>query len=123
MTLYADVKVGARTTIHSGAVIGADGFGYTPKLFLDVTDRGHFNISHLAISIGDAGHGLEEQMLFNINILRFDRVFVFAAKISNAAFFYTAVSQIFQTATYKLIYTPSTISFSASLNYVTALHR
>ena len=29
-TLYSRVKVGARSIIHSGAVIGADGFGYTP---------------------------------------------------------------------------------------------
>jgi UDP-3-O-[3-hydroxymyristoyl] glucosamine N-acyltransferase len=28
VTLYQDVEVGARTIIHSGAVIGADGFGY-----------------------------------------------------------------------------------------------
>ncbi|MEM1253586.1 MAG: hypothetical protein AAGI69_14230 [Cyanobacteria bacterium P01_H01_bin.21] len=43
----------------------------------------------------------------------------FIAKISNAAFFYTAASQIFQIVTYRLIYTPSNISFNASLNYVT----
>lgn len=28
VTLYADVSVGARTIIHSGAVLGADGFGF-----------------------------------------------------------------------------------------------
>ncbi len=28
--LYDDVRLGARCTIHSGAVLGADGFGYTP---------------------------------------------------------------------------------------------
>ncbi|MEM7097042.1 MAG: UDP-3-O-(3-hydroxymyristoyl)glucosamine N-acyltransferase [Pseudomonadota bacterium] len=30
VTLYSDVRLGDRTTIHSGAVIGADGFGFTP---------------------------------------------------------------------------------------------
>ncbi len=28
--LYANVRLGARTVVHSGAVIGADGFGFTP---------------------------------------------------------------------------------------------
>lgn len=28
--LYADVSLGARSIVHSGAVIGADGFGFTP---------------------------------------------------------------------------------------------
>jgi len=28
--LYADVTLGARSIVHSGAVIGADGFGFTP---------------------------------------------------------------------------------------------
>lgn len=28
--LYPDVKLGARCIVHSGAVIGADGFGFTP---------------------------------------------------------------------------------------------
>jgi UDP-3-O-[3-hydroxymyristoyl] glucosamine N-acyltransferase len=28
--LYSDVVIGARSIIHSGAVIGADGFGFTP---------------------------------------------------------------------------------------------
>jgi UDP-3-O-[3-hydroxymyristoyl] glucosamine N-acyltransferase len=30
VVLYHRVRVGARTVIHSGAVIGADGFGFTP---------------------------------------------------------------------------------------------
>jgi UDP-3-O-[3-hydroxymyristoyl] glucosamine N-acyltransferase len=30
VTLYAGVRVGQRVEIHSGAVIGADGFGYAP---------------------------------------------------------------------------------------------
>lgn len=30
VTLYSDTKVGARSIIHSGVVIGADGFGYAP---------------------------------------------------------------------------------------------
>ena len=29
-TLYGDVKLGARTVVHSGSVVGSDGFGYTP---------------------------------------------------------------------------------------------
>lgn len=31
VTLYADVKIGSHVTIHSGAVIGGDGFGYSPS--------------------------------------------------------------------------------------------
>ncbi len=30
VVLYADVQIGARSVVHSGAVLGADGFGYTP---------------------------------------------------------------------------------------------
>ncbi|MDA1075885.1 MAG: UDP-3-O-(3-hydroxymyristoyl)glucosamine N-acyltransferase [Proteobacteria bacterium] len=30
VVLYADVKLGDRSIIHSGAIIGADGFGFTP---------------------------------------------------------------------------------------------
>ena len=29
-TLYASVRVGARCVVHAGAVVGADGFGFTP---------------------------------------------------------------------------------------------
>ncbi len=29
-TLYGDVKLGARTVVHSGSVVGSDGFGFTP---------------------------------------------------------------------------------------------
>lgn len=29
--LYADVQIGARCVVHSGAILGADGFGYTPN--------------------------------------------------------------------------------------------
>lgn len=29
--LYADVHLGARCVVHSGAILGADGFGYTPN--------------------------------------------------------------------------------------------
>lgn len=31
VVLYDDVSVGARTEVHSGAVLGADGFGYAPS--------------------------------------------------------------------------------------------
>ena len=30
-TLYHDVRIGKRCVVHSGAVIGADGFGFTPN--------------------------------------------------------------------------------------------
>ena len=30
VVLYKDVRIGARSIIHSGAVLGADGFGFTP---------------------------------------------------------------------------------------------
>ena len=30
VVVYTDVQIGARSVVHSGAVIGADGFGYTP---------------------------------------------------------------------------------------------
>ena len=30
VVLYADVEIGARSVVHSGAVIGADGFGFAP---------------------------------------------------------------------------------------------
>jgi UDP-3-O-[3-hydroxymyristoyl] glucosamine N-acyltransferase len=30
VVLYQDVRIGPRTLVHSGAVIGADGFGFTP---------------------------------------------------------------------------------------------
>lgn len=30
VTFYADVRIGARSIVHSGAVIGGDGFGFTP---------------------------------------------------------------------------------------------
>ena len=35
VTLYNDVELGARSIVHSGAVIGSDGFGFTP----DATGR------------------------------------------------------------------------------------
>ncbi len=31
VTLYSDTQIGVNSTIHSGAVIGADGFGYAPQ--------------------------------------------------------------------------------------------
>ena len=31
VTLYSDVDIGADSIVHSGAVIGADGFGFTPN--------------------------------------------------------------------------------------------
>ncbi|MDI3322957.1 UDP-3-O-(3-hydroxymyristoyl)glucosamine N-acyltransferase [Pontibacterium granulatum] len=48
VTLYDDIKVGAHSLIHSGAVIGADGFGFAP-------DNGKWvKISQLGgVSIGE----------------------------------------------------------------------
>ncbi len=40
-TLYANIKLANRVTIHSGAVIGSDGFGYAPG------PRGAAKIHHL----------------------------------------------------------------------------
>jgi UDP-3-O-[3-hydroxymyristoyl] glucosamine N-acyltransferase len=37
VTIYPDVKIGCRVSIHAGTVIGADGFGYAP----DMTEDGH----------------------------------------------------------------------------------
>ncbi len=31
VTIYSDTKIGENSTIHSGAVLGADGFGYAPQ--------------------------------------------------------------------------------------------
>lgn len=47
--LYGRVRLGARCIVHSGAVIGADGFGYTPD------ERGHLEaIAQLGgVRIGD----------------------------------------------------------------------
>ena len=36
VTLYSDVKVGERCVLHSGVVLGADGFGFTPD------EQGHW---------------------------------------------------------------------------------
>ena len=41
VSVYADVKVGSRCIIHSGAVIGADGFGFAPD------QEGWCKIAHL----------------------------------------------------------------------------
>lgn len=48
VTLYARTEVGARTRIHSGAVLGADGFGYVQQ------DGVHHKIPHLGqVVIGE----------------------------------------------------------------------
>lgn len=41
VTLYANVQLGRRVILHSGAVIGSDGFGYAPS------SRGAVKIHHL----------------------------------------------------------------------------
>lgn len=48
VSVYADVKIGRRCIIHSGAVIGADGFGFAPD------KDGWCKIAHLgSVVIGD----------------------------------------------------------------------
>ncbi len=48
VTIYHFVQIGERVTIHSGSVIGADGFGFAP------TQKGWQKIHQLgAVSIGD----------------------------------------------------------------------
>jgi UDP-3-O-[3-hydroxymyristoyl] glucosamine N-acyltransferase len=47
-TLYAEVKLGARVVVHSGAVVGADGFGFVP------TDDGYVKFPQIGVvEIGD----------------------------------------------------------------------
>jgi UDP-3-O-[3-hydroxymyristoyl] glucosamine N-acyltransferase len=47
-TLYAGVRIGARVVVHSGAVVGADGFGFVP------TDDGYVKFPQIGfVEIGD----------------------------------------------------------------------
>lgn len=49
VTIYADTKVGEGSIIHSGAVIGADGFGYAPqkdKSWYKILQVGNVIIGH-----------------------------------------------------------------------------
>jgi UDP-3-O-[3-hydroxymyristoyl] glucosamine N-acyltransferase len=47
-TLYAGVKLGARVVVHSGAVVGADGFGFVP------TDDGYVKFPQIGtVEVGD----------------------------------------------------------------------
>ena len=47
-TLYAGVTLGARVVVHSGAVVGADGFGFVP------TDDGYVKFPQIGVvEIGD----------------------------------------------------------------------
>jgi UDP-3-O-[3-hydroxymyristoyl] glucosamine N-acyltransferase len=49
VSIYHDVRIGSRVTIHSGAVIGADGFGFAPN-----GKKGWQKISQLGgVVIGD----------------------------------------------------------------------
>jgi UDP-3-O-[3-hydroxymyristoyl] glucosamine N-acyltransferase len=53
VTIYRNVKIGARARIHSGTVIGADGFGYAPRIE-NGKPVGHRKIHHLGgVVIGD----------------------------------------------------------------------
>lgn len=48
VTLYANVQLGLRVILHSGAVVGCDGFGYAPS------SRGAVKIHHLgSVRLGD----------------------------------------------------------------------
>lgn len=51
VTLYHDVHIGARAIVHSGAVLGADGFGFAP----DPREQGAwFKIAQLGgVTVGD----------------------------------------------------------------------
>lgn len=54
VTLYPRTRLGARVRIHSGCVIGADGFGYAPRKDQDGKVVDHQKIWHLGgVSIGD----------------------------------------------------------------------
>jgi len=49
VVVYADCRIGARAIVHSGAVIGADGFGFAPQ-----ADRSWLKIPQVgAVVIGD----------------------------------------------------------------------
>ncbi len=53
VVIYDHVTIGARARLHAGAVIGADGFGYAPKM-KDHQVVGHQKIYHLGgVTIGD----------------------------------------------------------------------
>jgi UDP-3-O-[3-hydroxymyristoyl] glucosamine N-acyltransferase len=45
VVLYPNTKVGSRVRLHAGAVIGADGFGYTPRME-GKRPLGHYKIYH-----------------------------------------------------------------------------
>jgi UDP-3-O-[3-hydroxymyristoyl] glucosamine N-acyltransferase len=47
VTLYANIQLGQRVILHSGSVIGSDGFGYAPG------PRGAVKIHHLDTVLGD----------------------------------------------------------------------
>jgi len=53
VVLYEGVKVGSRVRLHSGVVLGADGFGYAPRMQKDQV-VGHQKIYHFGcVVIGD----------------------------------------------------------------------
>ena len=56
VTLYSDVVVGCNSIVHSGSVIGADGFGYTPDpagTLVEIAQLGGVRIG-AGVSIGAA---------------------------------------------------------------------
>ncbi len=54
VTIYDRVKVGANVRIHSGVVLGADGFGYALERSPDGKPLGHCKIQHFgSVRIGD----------------------------------------------------------------------
>jgi len=53
VTLYENTKIGNRVRLHSGVVIGSDGFGYAPKL-VNGKPVAHEKIVHFGgVSVGD----------------------------------------------------------------------
>jgi UDP-3-O-[3-hydroxymyristoyl] glucosamine N-acyltransferase len=54
VTIYHGVNIGTDAIIHSGAVIGADGFGFAPNFSADSAERGWQKIHQLGgVVIGD----------------------------------------------------------------------
>lgn len=49
VTLYSQTRLGMEVTIHSGSVIGADGFGYAPKVLKLDENKRPLEIEHVKI--------------------------------------------------------------------------
>lgn len=71
VTLYSDTKIGKNSIIHSGAVIGADGFGYAPQ-----KDKSWYKI----LQVGNVIIGSDVEIGANTSI---DRAALGSTKIAN----------------------------------------